>query len=74
MKKIIIILVVFSLSSCLGINKKQEIVEQIKKAEKEGLSEDAAKDGEAGIQEVTNEYIDLIEKHLAAKEKEIMSV
>ncbi|HEY5371690.1 MAG TPA: ribosome recycling factor [Hanamia sp.] len=55
-------------------NIRRDAIEQIKKAEKEGLSEDAAKDGEAGIQEVTNEYIDLIEKHLAAKEKEIMSV
>lgn len=55
-------------------NIRRDSIEQIKKAEKDGLSEDVAKDGEAGIQEITNNYISLIEKHLGAKEKEIMSV
>lgn len=55
-------------------NIRRDSIEQIKKAEKEGLSEDAAKDGETAIQDVTNNFISLIEKHLAAKEKEIMSV
>lgn len=55
-------------------NIRRDAIEQIKKAEKEGLSEDAAKDGEAAIQNLTDDYISRIEKHLAAKEKEIMSV
>ncbi|HET7116062.1 MAG TPA: ribosome recycling factor [Hanamia sp.] len=55
-------------------NIRRDAIEQIKKAEKEGLSEDAAKEGESAIQEITNEYISLVEKYLAAKEKEIMSV
>jgi ribosome recycling factor len=55
-------------------NIRRDAIEQIKKAQKEGLSEDAAKDAEAEMQEVTNNFITLIEKHLAAKEKEIMSV
>lgn len=55
-------------------NIRRDSIEQIKKAEKDGLSEDAAKDGEAAIQDVTNQFILLIEKHLAAKEKEIMLV
>ncbi|MGN6531178.1 MAG: ribosome recycling factor [Ginsengibacter sp.] len=55
-------------------NIRRDAIEQIKKAQKDGLSEDAAKDGEAGMQDVTNNFISLIEKHLAAKEKEIMSV
>ena len=55
-------------------NIRRDSIEQIKKAEKDGLSEDAAKDGEAAIQEITNNYISLIEKHLGAKEKEIMAV
>ncbi|HEY5464437.1 MAG TPA: ribosome recycling factor [Hanamia sp.] len=55
-------------------NIRREAIEQIKKSEKEGLSEDAAKEGEVAVQEITNEYILLIEKHLGAKEKEIMSV
>lgn len=55
-------------------NIRRDAIEQIKKAAKEGLSEDAAKDGENGIQEVTNDYISLIEKYLDKKEKEIMVV
>lgn len=55
-------------------NIRRDAIEQIKKAQKEGLSEDAAKDAENDMQEMTNNYISMIEKHLAAKEKEIMSV
>lgn len=55
-------------------NIRRDAIEQIKRAQKDGLSEDAAKDGEAAMQEVTNNFISLIEKQLAAKEKEIMSV
>lgn len=55
-------------------NIRREAIEQIKKSEKEGLSEDAAKEGESAVQEITNQYIVLIEKHLGVKEKEIMSV
>ena len=40
----------------------------------EGLSEDAAKDAETDMQEKTNNFITIIEKHLTAKDKEIMSV
>ena len=53
---------------------RREAIEQIKKLEKDGLSEDLAKDAEAEIQELTDNYISLVEKHLAAKEKEMMSV
>ncbi len=55
-------------------NIRRESIEQIKKLEKDGLSEDAAKDAETEMQELTDKYISLIEKHLAAKEKEIMVV
>ena len=55
-------------------NIRREGIEKIKKLEKDGLSEDAAKDAEEDIQNITNRYIALIEKHLAAKEKEIMVV
>lgn len=55
-------------------NIRRDAIEQIKKQQKEGLSEDAAKDAEADIQELTNKYISLVEKHLEAKEKEIMAV
>jgi ribosome recycling factor len=53
---------------------RRDAIEHIKKLQKEGLSEDAAKDAEAAIQVLTDKYISLIEKHLAQKEKEIMAV
>ena len=55
-------------------NIRRDSIEQIKKLQKDGLSEDAAKDAEAEIQELTNRFIALVEKHLEAKEKEIMAV
>jgi len=55
-------------------NIRRESIEQIKKLQKDGLSDDQAKDAEKNIQEVTDKHIALVEKHLAAKEKEIMSV
>jgi ribosome recycling factor len=53
---------------------RRDSIEQIKKLQKDGLSEDEAKDAEKNIQDLTDKHITLIEKHLAAKEKEIMSV
>ena len=55
-------------------NIRRDAIEHIKKLQKEGLSEDAAKDGESDMQEITNNYISLVDKHLEAKEKEIMAV
>lgn len=53
---------------------RRDAIENIKRLEKNGLSEDAAKDGEAGVQQVTDSYTAAVEKHLQTKEKEIMSV
>ncbi|MEI7471336.1 MAG: ribosome recycling factor [Chitinophagaceae bacterium] len=55
-------------------NIRRDAIEHIKKLQKDGLSEDAAKDAEAAIQDTTNRYIAMVEKHLAAKDKEIMAV
>jgi ribosome recycling factor len=55
-------------------NIRRDAIESIKKAQKNGLSEDAAKDAEADMQEITNRYITLVDKHLASKEKDIMAV
>ena len=55
-------------------NIRRDAIESIKKLQKNGLSEDAAKDAEADVQEITNNYIVLVDKYLAAKEKEIMAV
>ncbi len=53
---------------------RRDAMEQIKKLQKNGLSEDQGKDSEANIQELTDRYIALVDKHLATKEKEIMTV
>jgi len=55
-------------------NIRRDAIEQVKKLQKDGLSEDVSKDAEAIIQDLTNRYIVLIEKHLQAKDKEIMAV
>lgn len=55
-------------------NIRRDAIEQVKKLQKNGLSEDIAKDSEAEIQALTDKYISQIEKHLAYKEKEIMVV
>lgn len=55
-------------------NIRRDAIESIKKLQKNGLSEDVAKDAEADVQEMTNKFIALVDKHLATKEKEIMAV
>jgi ribosome recycling factor len=55
-------------------NIRRDAIEQIKKLQKDGLSEDIAKNAETEVQELTNKFISLVEKHLEAKEKEIMVV
>ena len=55
-------------------NIRRDTLEHIKRMQKEGLSEDVAKDAIADIQALTDKYIGLIEKHLSLKEKEIMAV
>jgi ribosome recycling factor len=55
-------------------NIRRDAIEAIKKLQKNGLSEDATKDAEAEVQQVTDKYISAVEKHLTSKEKEIMSV
>ena len=55
-------------------NIRRDAVESVKKMKKDGLSEDASKDAETSIQDLTNKYIVLVDKTLEAKEKEIMSV
>jgi ribosome recycling factor len=53
---------------------RRENIEAIKKLQKEGLSEDICKDAEKEVQDTTDKFIALVEKHLVAKEKEIMAV
>lgn len=53
---------------------RRDAIEQIKKLQKDGLSEDEAKDAEKRMQDLTDKFIVLVDKHLAQKEKEIMAV
>ncbi len=55
-------------------NIRRDGIEHIKKLQKDGLSEDISKDAEGEAQVITDKYVSLIEKHLDAKEKEIMAV
>ncbi len=55
-------------------NIRRDGIEQVKKLQKDGLSEDVAKDSEKAIQDITDKHIALVEKHLAAKEKDMMSM
>jgi ribosome recycling factor len=55
-------------------NIRRDAIEHIKRLQKNGLSEDVAKDAETNVQGVTDKFITAVEKHLATKEKEIMAV
>ncbi len=53
---------------------RRDNIEQIKKLQKDGLSEDIAKDGETRIQGITDKNILLVDQHCKDKEKEIMTI
>lgn len=53
---------------------RRDHIEQVKKLQKDGLSEDLCKGAEETIQQLTDKFIAVVEKHLEAKEKEIMTV
>lgn len=55
-------------------NIRREAIEEVKRLQKDGLSEDLSKDSEKQIQEVTDKYIAIVDKVLASKEKEVMSI
>lgn len=55
-------------------NIRRDSIEQVKKLQKDGLSEDIAKDAEKQIQDVTDAHIAAVDRHLAKKEKDIMAV
>src|SRR6187549_1219594 len=49
-------------------NIRRDAIEHIKKLQKDGLSEDVARNAETEMQELTNHFISLVEKHLETKE------
>lgn len=55
-------------------NIRRDAIEGVKKLQKEGLSEDTAKDAEAEVQQLTDKFIAIVDKHCAAKDKEIMAI
>jgi ribosome recycling factor len=55
-------------------NIRREGIEQIKKLQKDGLSEDIAKGGEDQVQASTDKHIALVDQVCKDKEKEIMTV
>lgn len=55
-------------------NARRDAIEGLKKAVKQGMSEDVEKDGEAQVQKVHDKYLKKIDEIFAAKEKEILTV
>jgi len=55
-------------------NIRRDMIEQIKKLQKDGLSEDEAKDAEGSIQGITDKNIVMVDQHCKEKEKEIMTI
>jgi ribosome recycling factor len=53
---------------------RRDAIELIKKEQKDGLSEDIAKDGETAVQVLTDKYIALVDQHCRDKDKEIMTI
>lgn len=55
-------------------NARRDANEGLKKAQKDGMAEDVAKDAEAKMQKIHDQYMKKIDELLAAKEKEILTV
>lgn len=55
-------------------NARREAIEGLKKAIKNGMSEDISKDGEVQVQKAHDKYLKKIDELFAAKEKEILTV
>ncbi|MFH0756491.1 MAG: ribosome recycling factor [Bacteroidota bacterium] len=55
-------------------NSRRDANEEYKKMQKNGLSEDEAKDAEAEIQRLTDEYIAQVDKVIEGKEEDIMTI
>lgn len=55
-------------------NARKEANDEIKKLQKDTISEDLAKDSEDRVQKLTDKYIQMVDELLAVKEKDIMTV
>lgn len=55
-------------------NARRDAIDGLKKAIKQGMSEDVEKDAEANVQKLHDKYLKKIDELFAAKEKEILTV
>ncbi len=55
-------------------NIRKDANEKIRKLKSEGVSEDEMKTGEGEIQKLTDSYIEKVDQHAEAKEKDVMTV
>ena len=55
-------------------NARRDAIDGLKKAQKEGMPEDVAKDGETSAQKLHDKYMKKIDDMFAEKEKEILTV
>jgi len=55
-------------------NARQKANDEVKKLSKESLSEDIARDTEQNIQDLTNQYINIIDKFFEEKKKDVMTI
>jgi ribosome recycling factor len=55
-------------------NSRRDANDEYKQMQKDGLSEDEAKDAEGDIQKLTDEFIEKVEKIVNAKEEDIMTI
>jgi ribosome recycling factor len=55
-------------------NSRRDANDEYKQMQKDGLSEDEAKDAEAEIQKLTDDFSSKVEKIVSAKEEDIMTI
>ena len=55
-------------------NARQKANEEVKKLAKDGLSEDMARDAETNVQDLTDKFITITDKHFTDKEKDVMTI
>jgi|TARA_B110000014_G_scaffold256202_1_gene239001 ribosome recycling factor len=55
-------------------NARQRSNDEVKKLAKDGLSEDMARDAESSVQNLTDKFIVIIDKHFTDKEKDVMTI
>ena len=55
-------------------NARKKANEEVKKLSKDGLSEDISRDAESSVQNLTDKFISITDKHFTDKEKDVMTI